>query len=70
MVGFFSLHGHNILQAQRTLLGQALVIVLGQHFLFIAISNYFRKSNRAEPELDRIGREFTAVLQAGFGAWT
>lgn len=38
--------------------------VLGQHFLLMAISNYFRKTNRAEPELESISSEFTAVLQA------
>lgn len=63
---FSPLCDHNILQTQRTLLGQALVAILGQHFPFIAISNYFSKSNRAEPEIETINREFIAVLQASF----
>lgn len=67
---FSPLCDHNILQTQRTLLGQALVAILGQHFLFIAISNYFSKSNRAEPEIETINREFIAVLQASFRVWT
>lgn len=44
----------------RTGLGD---FVLRQCFLFMAISNYFSKSNRAGPELESISSEF-AVLQA------
>lgn len=64
VVGFFSRWPQLFVGTEntaRTGLGNS---VLGQHFLFMAISNYFSKSNGAGLELESISSEFTAVLQA------